>query len=76
MGYLQKEGLRPNPETPKTILGRNSAYKLRTKTAELLKLRTLKVEPQHSQSWEKEGHKRRPQSDDETMRTLHSLQLG
>ena len=43
MGYLQKEGLRPNPETPKTILDRNSAYKLRTKIAELPKLRTLKV---------------------------------
>ena len=48
MGYLQKEGLRTNPEAPKTILDRNSAYKLRTKTAELPKLRTLKVEPQHS----------------------------
>ena len=46
MGYLQKEGLRPNPETPKTILDCNSAYKLHTKTMELPKLRTLKVEPQ------------------------------
>ena len=43
MGYLQKEGLQPNPETPKTILDHNSAYKLRTKTVELPKLRTLKV---------------------------------
>ena len=43
MGYLQKEGLRPNPETPKTILDRNSIYKLRTKTMELPKLRTFKV---------------------------------
>ena len=43
MGYLQKEGLRPNPEAPKTILGRNSTYKLRTKTMELPKLRTYKV---------------------------------
>ena len=43
MGHLQKEGLRPNPEAPKTILDRNSAYKLRTKTAKLLKLRTFKV---------------------------------
>ena len=43
MGHLQKEGLRPNPETPKTILDCNSAYKLRTKTAELPKLRTFKV---------------------------------
>ena len=43
MGYLQKEGLRPNLETPKTILVRNSTYKLRTKTAELPKLRTFKV---------------------------------
>ena len=30
MGYLQKEGLQPNPETLKTILDRNSAYKLHT----------------------------------------------
>ena len=30
MGYLQKEGLQPNPEAPKTILDRNSAYKIRT----------------------------------------------
>ena len=44
MVYLQKEGLRPNPETPKTILDRNSAYKLRTKTTELPKLRTFKVQ--------------------------------
>ena len=43
MGYLQKEGLRPNLETPKTILDCNSAYKLRTKTMELPKLRTFKV---------------------------------
>ena len=43
MGYLQKEGIQPNPEAPKTILDRNSAYKLRTKTAELQKLRTFKV---------------------------------
>ena len=27
-GHLQKEGLRPNPETPKTILDRNSATPL------------------------------------------------
>ena len=47
MGYLQKEGLQPNPETPKTILDRSSAYKLRTKTTELPKLRTLTIEPQH-----------------------------
>ena len=44
MVHLQKEGLRPNLETPKTILGRNSTYKLRTKTAELPKLRTQKVQ--------------------------------
>ena len=44
MGYLQKEGLRPNPNTPKTILCHNSAYKLHTKTAELPKLRTFKVQ--------------------------------
>ena len=43
MGYLQKEGLQPNPEAPKTILDRNSAYKLRTKTVKLPKLRTFKV---------------------------------
>ena len=43
MGDLQKEGFRRNPETPKTILDCNSAYKLRTKIAELPKLRTLKV---------------------------------
>ena len=43
MDHLQKEGLRPNPDTPKTILGRNSTYKLRTKTAELPKFRTIKV---------------------------------
>ena len=43
MGQLQKEGLRPNPEAPKTILGCNSAYKLRTNTTELPKLRTFKV---------------------------------
>ena len=43
MGYLQKEGLQPNPETPKTILDSNSAYKLRTKTTELPKLQTFKV---------------------------------
>ena len=43
MGYLKKEGLRPNPKAPKTILDHNSAYKLRTKTAELPKLRTFKV---------------------------------
>ena len=43
MGYLQKEGIRPNLETPKTILDRNSTYKLRTKTTELPKLRTFKV---------------------------------
>ena len=43
MGYLQKEGLRPNPETPKTILCRNSAYKLHTKTVELPKQRIFKV---------------------------------
>ena len=48
MGHLQKEGLQPNPNTPKTILGHNSTYKLRTKTAELPKLRTLKVEPQQA----------------------------
>ena len=42
----KKKGLRPNSDTPKTILGRNSAYKLRIKTAELPKLRTLNVEPQ------------------------------
>ena len=43
MGHLQKEGLRPNPETPKTILDHNSAYKLHTKTTEFPKLRTFKV---------------------------------
>ena len=43
MGYLQKEGVRTNHDTPKTILDRNSAYKLRTKTAEFPKLRTFKV---------------------------------
>ena len=43
MGYLQKEGLWPNPDTPKTILCRNSTYKLHTKTAELPKLRNYKV---------------------------------
>ena len=43
MGYLQKEGVWPNPETHKTILDRNSTYKLRTKTVELPKLRTFKV---------------------------------
>ena len=43
MGHLQKEGLRPNPEAPKTILERNSSYKLRTNTTELQKLRTFKV---------------------------------
>ena len=43
MGHLQKEGLRPNPKTPKTILDRNSAYKLRTKSMEFPKLRTFKV---------------------------------
>ena len=43
MGYLQKKGLQPNLETPTTILDRNSAYKLHTKTAELPKLRTFKV---------------------------------
>ena len=37
-----KGELRPNPETPKTILSRNFAYNLRTKTAELPKLRTFK----------------------------------
>ena len=43
MGHLQKERLRPNLETPKTILDRKSAYKLRTKTTELPKLRAFKV---------------------------------
>ena len=43
MGYLQKEGVRPNPDTPKTILYHNSTYKLHTKTAEFPKLRTFKV---------------------------------
>ena len=43
MGHLQKEGLRPNPETPKTILDRNSTYKICTKIVELPKLTTLKV---------------------------------
>ena len=37
-----KKGLRPIPDTPKTILGHNSAY-TSTKTMELPKLRTLRV---------------------------------
>ena len=41
MGYLQKEGLQPNLDTPKTILIRNSTYKICTKTTELPKLRTF-----------------------------------
>ena len=47
-GQLQKRGLWLNPNTPKTILGRNSAYNLCAKTAELPKLRTFKVAPQQA----------------------------
>ena len=41
MGQLQKEGIQPNPDTPKTILDHNFAYKLRTKTVELPKIKDL-----------------------------------
>ena len=36
-GLFTKRGASTQPDTPKTILGRNFAYKIRTKTVELPK---------------------------------------
>ena len=41
MGYLQTKGLRPNPDTSNTILGRNSAYKIRTQNCGVAKIKDL-----------------------------------
>ena len=46
MGHLQKEGIQPNLDTPKTILRRNSTYKLPQKPRSYQNLGPWRLEPQ------------------------------